>query len=78
MMMNPIRAWRLAQGLSQREFGALVGVQDAAVTKWEKGQVSTDKALTVHQVTGIPLHRLRPDIYPDNATPRRRRGEVPA
>lgn len=61
---NPLKAWRLSQGLSQREAGQKFGVQDAAVTKWEQGQVSAGKALTVHNVTGIPLHDLRPDLYP--------------
>lgn len=62
--INPLRAWRIAQGLSQREAGQKFGVQDAAVTKWEQGRVSSTKALVVHEVTGIPLHILRPDIYP--------------
>lgn len=62
--MNPIRAWRISQGLSQRELGERLGVNDSAVTKWEKTKVSADKALQLHRITGIPLHRLRPDLYP--------------
>lgn len=74
--ISPIKAWRLAQGLSQREFGEMVGVEDAAVCKWEAGTVSTGKALDVHRVTGLPLHRLRPDIYPDpDDAPLRRRAD---
>jgi transcriptional regulator with XRE-family HTH domain len=73
--INPIKAWRLAQGLSQREFGEKVGVEDAAVCKWEAGSVSSGKALDVHWLTGIPLHRLRPDLYPDPSVKPRRRQE---
>lgn len=28
-------------------------------------QASTCYALKIHQVTGVPLHELRPDIYPE-------------
>jgi len=61
---NIIRRWRTSQGISQRELGERLGVQDAAVTKWEQGRVSAEKALPLHNLTGIPLYVLRPDIYP--------------
>jgi len=61
---NLLRAWRELNGVSVKDFAAKVGVQDSAVCKWERGRVSTRNALAVHEVTGIPLHRLRPDLYP--------------
>lgn len=61
---NPIRAWRELHDVSVKDFAETVGVQDSAVSKWERSAVSTKKALKVHEVTGIPLHKLRPDIYP--------------
>jgi DNA-binding transcriptional regulator YdaS (Cro superfamily) len=62
---NPIRAWRDLNDVSVKDFAEMVGVQDSAVCKWERRGVSASKALDVHRATGIPLHRLRPDIYPD-------------
>ena len=62
--VKTISAWREANNVSVKEFAERAGVQDSAVCKWERGRVSAIKALTVHQITGIPLHELRPDIYP--------------
>lgn len=59
-----ISQWRLANDVSVKDFAERAGVQDSAVCKWERGRVSASKALTVHEITGIPLHILRPDIYP--------------
>ncbi len=66
---NPIRAWRTLEQMTVKEFAELIGVQDSAVCKWERGRVSSKNALKVHEVTGIPLHRLRPDIYPEAYLP---------
>ena len=63
--LNVIYAWREAHDVSVKEFARMVGVQSSAVCKWERGEVSAKKALKVHEVTGIALHRLRPDIYPE-------------
>jgi DNA-binding transcriptional regulator YdaS (Cro superfamily) len=72
---NPIRAWRDLNDVTVKDFAAMVGVQDSAVCKWEKKGVSAVKALDVHRATGIPLHRLRPDLYPDPANaPRSKAG----
>ena len=67
---NPIRAYRQAKGLTLEQFGALVGVQKAAVSKWEDGRPpSFSKAIEIEQVTGgdLPRHVLRPDIWGDMA-----------
>ena len=63
-MKNPILKWRMAQELTQMQVAERLGVGQPAVAKWEEGKVSHSKALAVHQLTGIPLHELRPDIYP--------------
>lgn len=65
---NPIRAWRDLHDVTVKDFAKMVGVQDSAVSKWERNRVSAAKARTVHEVTKIPLHKLRPDLYtPENA-----------
>lgn len=61
---NSIAEWRSANDVSVKDFAELAGVQDSAVCKWERNRVSASKALKVHEITGIPLHVLRPDIYP--------------
>ena len=73
---NPIHIWRKRNGVSVKEFARKTGVQEPAVCKWERSRVSAVKALAVHRVTGIPLHVLRPDLYPAPATGRRRTAEV--
>jgi len=70
--ISPIRLWRELNDITVKHFAAMVGVQDSAVCKWEKKGVSAVKALDVHRATGIPLHRLRPDLYPDPGEPARR------
>lgn len=61
---SPLWHWRQAKGVSQADLGKLLGVGDAAVTKWEKNRVPAERVLTVSRVTGIPPHQIRPDLYP--------------
>ena len=63
-MTEELIAWRTRTGLTQEGAASLFGVNQPAVAKWEAGKVPALRALTVHGVTGIPLHVLRPDIYP--------------
>ena len=69
-MCKTILDWRNERKLTQTEAAALVGIGQAAWAKWEKGQVPAEQCLKVHRLTDIPLHELRPDIYP--APPMRR------
>jgi DNA-binding transcriptional regulator YdaS (Cro superfamily) len=73
---NPIRIWRKLNGVLIRDLARQVGVQEPAVCKWERSRVSSGKALAVHRATGIPLHVLRPDLYPAPDTARRRKAEA--
>lgn len=61
---SPLWHWRQLQGVSQAELGRLVGVQDAAVNKWERGRIPAERVIKLSKVTGIPPHQLRPDLYP--------------
>lgn len=67
LVMKPksdaLRLWRTANGLTQAQLAAKFGVQDAAVNKWEKGQVPAERVLEVSDLTGLPPHRIRPDLY---------------
>jgi len=53
--------WAAVDSVGQAELARQVGVTRQAVWKWRK---IPDQHLTkVHQITGIPLHELRPDLY---------------
>jgi DNA-binding transcriptional regulator YdaS (Cro superfamily) len=44
------------------ELGRALGITGQAVSQWDR--VPPLQVLKVEQVTGIPRHELRPDIYP--------------
>lgn len=41
-----------------------LGVSAQAITKWKDSRVPAERVLDFERVTGIPRHRIRPDIYP--------------
>ena len=49
---NKIKEYRLRKGMSQRELGAILGVSDQAISKWEKGQ-SQPSAMHLIDMTRI-------------------------
>lgn len=63
-MTNHLIKWRDAEELTQAQAAIRFGVNQPTVAKWEKGKVPSEQCLRVHEITGIPLHSLRPDIYP--------------
>lgn len=65
-MINPIKSFRENAGLTLEAFGQRVGVQKAAVSKWENGvPPSPACALRIEEATQgvIPKWQLRPDIW---------------
>jgi sulfate adenylyltransferase subunit 2 len=52
-------------GTRQRDIAAAVGRSEAAVSQWVKGErdIPADLVPVVEQLTGIPRHRLRPDLW---------------
>ena len=45
--------------------GKQLGLHHASVIEWRKtGQVPVAHVLRLEQITGIPRHQLRPDVYP--------------
>lgn len=47
---NYIRELRNARGISQEELGKIVGVQRAAVQKWESGKTQNLKRVTIQKL----------------------------
>jgi DNA-binding XRE family transcriptional regulator len=67
---SALREYRDDQGLTLEQLGALFGVNKSTVMRWEEGQIPPSRAIEVEQRTGIPRHRLRPDLW-ESARPER-------
>jgi Bacterial toxin YdaS len=63
------RAIKIAGGY--RALARAAGVSHQSVMKWKR--VPPRRVLAVEELTGIPRHVLRPDIYPPSREPRGRR-----
>jgi transcriptional regulator with XRE-family HTH domain len=67
-----LRALRLSYTVKQADLAARLGVQRAAVTRWERGTrgLTTDMLLRIADTFGIPASRLLPDRHREmGATP---------
>jgi len=66
-MSNAISDFRRSKNLTLEQFGHLVGVQKAAVSKWEKGIAGPSPALAIEieKATNGQLSRwdVRPDLW---------------
>lgn len=71
--VSPIAAFRASnEKMSLEQFGALFTppVDKSTVLRWERGQITPERAVEVERITGISRHELRPDIFgPSPATP---------
>lgn len=64
--MNGIALIRAQRGLISR-IAAELGISQSAVSMWER--VPAERVVEVERISGIPRHRLRPDLHlpPDSA-----------
>ena len=55
-----IKEIRLNQGLTTKDFGALLGASDSNVTSWEKGRTSPnpERLLTIAKLGGMTVEQL--------------------
>ena len=59
-----IKSAREAKGLSQRQFAAMIGVQQGAVAQWEKGRTAPrfERILAIASALECPVDELlKPD-----------------
>ena len=72
--MEPLVRYLKANNLKQTLLARQLGVTDVTVSNIVKGKRKPGFALTakIEEVTGIPRHALRPDIYPPSNSTRRR------
>jgi len=54
-MADRVRALRIARGMTQEQFGKLVGVSKSAVSQWEDGSTKNIKLATFLRVVEV-LH----------------------
>lgn len=61
---HPLVRYRQQQSLTQARLGALLGVTDVTVSRWENGirKIDQNKLSEVARLTGIPARDLRPDL----------------
>lgn len=65
MEMTPLESAIKAAGGTQADLAKVIGCTQQAVSKWATdGRVSRFFVLQVEAATGVPRHRLRPDLYP--------------
>jgi DNA-binding transcriptional regulator YdaS (Cro superfamily) len=50
--------------MTMADLSRLIGVQKSTVTRWAKKKIPDVRAVEIEGVTGIPRHKLRPDIFP--------------
>lgn len=68
MTVNPTdavdQAIRSVGGVAN--LGSTLGVSHSAVVRWRQaGRVPVKHILHIERATGVPRHRLRPDLYPE-------------
>src|SRR5260221_4622169 len=65
-----VRALRLSYMVKQTDLAARLGVQRAAVTRWEQGTrgLTVDMLLRIADTFGIPASRLLPERHHEAAT----------
>jgi len=50
----------------QEKLAKLLGVGQSHISNWKNRnkRIPAERVLDVERVTGVPRHRLRPDLYP--------------
>ena len=63
--MEQIRNWRIRAGITSVEAARLAGVSQAQWSRYENGlaPVGAKRTPKLSEITGIPRHELRPDLY---------------
>lgn len=60
-----LKDWMTERGLTQAEAAKLLKADQSSVSRWSSGKakVPPEKVSFVSEVTGIPPHELRPDVF---------------
>ena len=65
LSMPDLKTLFRTSGKRQRDIAGAVGRSEGAVSQWVSGErdIPADLVLRIEEVTGIPRHRLRPDLW---------------
>lgn len=72
-MSNDLLSLLSERGIRRIDLANALGVDKSLVTRWVKGRIPVDRIEAVEKATGIPRHKLRPDLadifgpQPENA-----------
>lgn len=60
-----LKDWIAEKGLTQAEAAKLLKADQSSVSRWTSGarKVPPQRVPEVSEITGIPPHELRPDIF---------------
>jgi DNA-binding transcriptional regulator YdaS (Cro superfamily) len=60
-----LASYMTEKGLTDGDLAASLGVSGELVRLWRHGHraISAKRAITISEVTGIPRHELRPDLW---------------
>ncbi len=66
VMSQPLSlfAYRRDMSLTLEQAGAKFGVDKTTFMRWEAGAIPPKRVAEVSFVTGVPMHVLRPDVFP--------------
>lgn len=67
-MESPLKLHRKNLGMSLKDGADHLGIAPSVLHKWENKRVPAEKAAFVSEKTGIPLHQLRPDVFPERVS----------
>jgi len=64
-MFTTLKDWRIAQGKNLAQAAEAAGVTPAMWSRWEtqKRKVPATRVADIEALTGIPGHKLRPDVF---------------
>lgn len=61
---SSLSAYRRDCKLTLGQAGAKFGVDKTTFMRWEAGAIPPKRVMEVSLVTGVPMHKLRPDVFP--------------
>lgn len=61
-MNNDLLSLLSERGIRRIDLANALGVDKSLVTRWVKGRIPVDRIEAVEKATGIPRHKLRPDL----------------
>lgn len=70
--MHPITYWRKNNPngrVTCAELAKMLGISEPEISRWENGlrKIPAERCRLISTVTGIPRHKLRPDIFDEEA-----------